>query len=214
MKNLKVGKIVRYFILADLALLAGWGLIAPVFAVFVLDKIQEATIITIGLAAAIYWLSKSIIQVPIAIFLDRTPSERDDYIFLVLGLILAGISAFLFTLIDQVWQLYLVEFIHAVSFAFYVPSWSGVFSRHLDKEHHSLDFTLDSTVIGIASGITGVLSGILVTWFGYNAIFVLASLFSFISAMIIFSVPELVFPHRRHRGLIIRNHTPKTVSIR
>lgn len=210
--NFKIGKIVRYFILADLALMAGWGMIAPVFSVFIIQRIFGATLVTVGLAAAIYWITKSLVQIPIALMLDKTPSERDDYIFLVSGLMLAGVTAISFALIDRIWQLFLVELLHAIAFACYVPSWSGMFARHLDKDHRSLDFTLDSTMIGLASGVTGLISGILATWLGFNAIFIIAGLLSFVSAGIIFASPELVFPHRRHRGIIIRNHTPKTVN--
>ena len=210
--NFKLGTVVKYFILSDLALLAGWGLIAPVFAVFVLNRVEGATVITLGIAAAIYWITKSILQVPIALFLDKTVSERDDYIFLVCGLILAGLAAISYILINQIWQLYLVEFLHSIAFAFYVPAWSGMFARHLDKNHQSLDFSLDSAVVGVASGITGISSGFLVTWFGFGTIFVLGAVFSFVSAVIIFAIPELVFPHRRHRGVIIRDHTPKAIN--
>ena len=210
--NFKIGRTIRYLILADLALLACWGLVAPVFSIFILDRIEGATLITVGIAAAIYWLLKSVLQLPLAIFLDKTPSERDDYIFLVCGLIIVGLSAVSFVLIDKIWQLYLVQMLHSIGFAFYVPSWSGMFARHLDKGHKSFDFALDSAVIGIASGITGIFSGILATWLGFNTIFVLGAIFSFISAIVIFFIPELVFPHRRHRGMIIRNHSPKAVN--
>lgn len=209
--NFKMGRIVRYFILADLALLAGWGLIEPVFAVFILDRVQGATVITLGISAAIYWLVKSVIQIPIALFLDKTPSERDDYIFLVVGLILAGITSLSFILVDRIWQLYLVQFMHAVAFAFYVPSWSGIFARHLDQGHQAFDFTLDSAIVGLSSGVASFLSGLLVVWFGYNTIFVLGALFSFVSSLVVFSVPQVVFPHRRHRGPIWRDHSPKTI---
>lgn len=209
--KLPIGRFVRYFILADLFLLAGWGLIAPVFAIYVLEKIDGATLVTVGALAAIYWIPKSIIQVPVALFLDKTPGERDDFIFLVLALVLAGVSAFSFAFISKIWQLFTVEFIHGISFALYVPAWSGIFSRHLDSRHHALDFTLDSTAVGLASGTTGFLGGMMVTWFGFNTVFFIGAFFCFISAVIIFLVPEIVFPHRTHRGVIIRDHTPKSI---
>jgi len=208
----KIGTVVKYFILADLALLAGWGLIQPVFAVFILDRIEGATVLTLGIGAAIYWSVKSIIQIPIALFLDRTPGEKDDYIFIILGLTLAGLTALSFIFITKVWQFYLVEFVHSLAFAFYIPAWNGMFARHLDKDHQSLDFSLDSTLVGVASAITGLLSGFFVTWFGYNTIFVFGALFSFVSASIIFIMPQIVFPHRRHKGAIFRNHSPKAIN--
>ena len=95
-RSIRVNTIIRHFILADLALLAGWGLIEPVFAVFILDRIEGATVITIGIAAAIYWLTKSILQVPIAVMLDKNTGEKDEYMVLIFGLALAGLTAFSF----------------------------------------------------------------------------------------------------------------------
>lgn len=209
--NFFIGKFVRYFILSDLFLLAGWGLISPLFSIYVLQRIQGATLVTVGILAAIYWLPKSLIQIPIALFLDKTPSERDDYLVLVSGLVLAGLTALSFAFIDKLWQLYATQLLQAFSFSLYVPAWSGMFSRHLDKGHHSLDYTLDSAVVGLASGLTGLGSGILVTWFGFNTIFFLGAVFCFLSAVIIFFVPHMIFPHRRHRGIIVRDHTPKFI---
>lgn len=208
-KNIKIGKLVRLFVLADLALIAGWGLISPVFALFVVDRIAGASVITVGVSAAIYWIIKAIAQLPIATFLDKTSGEKDDFIFLIMGLVLASFSAFAFVFVDRIWQLYLLQGIHAVAFAMYVPSWSGIFSRHLDKHHEALDWSLDNSGMSLSAGVTGLASGFLVTYFGYNAIFILGALFSFISAIIIFSAPEVVFPHRIHkRRVLIRDHRP------
>jgi len=177
--KVKIGKLVRLFVLGDLALLAGWGLIKPVFALFIIDKIAGATVVTVGIAAAVYWIVKAIVQLPIANFLDGTPSEKDDFIVLILGLLLASVSALTFIFIDRIWQLYTLEFIHAVAFAMYVPAWSGIFSRHLDKNHEALDWSLDNAGMSFAAGVTGLASGILVLYFGFKAIFYFGSCFFF-----------------------------------
>jgi len=37
--NVKVGRLVKYFVISDFFLLAGWGLIDPVFSVFIIQKV-------------------------------------------------------------------------------------------------------------------------------------------------------------------------------
>src|SRR5437867_3594860 len=118
--NLKVGRVVKYFIWVDFALLGGWGLMEPVFSIFIIEKVVGATLVTVGIAAAIYWLVKSVMQIPLSNLLDRNPGEKDDFYALILGLLIASVSAFLFTLVDQIWQLYLVQIIHSIGFALYV----------------------------------------------------------------------------------------------
>ena len=176
---------VKYFVISDLFLLAGWGFIDPVFSVFIVDKVVGVAATTVGIAAAIYWILKSILEIPIANYLDRTPGEKDDFAALIGGLLLAGFSALSFSLVTTVWQLYLVQAIHAIAFAFYVPSWSAMFSRHLDKDRVSFDWSLDSTVAGMAAGVTGLLGGIIAGLWGYIAVFVCAGVLSLLAALVL-----------------------------
>ncbi len=206
----KIGWVVRKFVIADLALLSGWGLVNPIFAIFVVERIQGATVVTVGIAAAAYWLSKAIFQLPVATLIDRKKGERDDFAVLVASLVLVAFSAFAFTIINQIWQLYLLQALHAAAFAMYTPSWSGIFSRHLDKGHEAIDWALDNTAISIATGATGLVSGLIVIWLGYDALFVLAGISSLVSAAIIFSVPKVIFPKevRKKGSFSIRDHKP------
>src|SRR3989344_6393032 len=94
--SLKVNRVVKYFILSDLVLFSGWGLVSPVFSVFVIEGIKEATLLTVGVSASIYWITRAIVQLPAANYIDRHEGEKDDFNMLLLGLILASIAAFTF----------------------------------------------------------------------------------------------------------------------
>jgi len=74
----KINRVVRFLILSDLIFLSGWGLIDPIFALFVVRDVLGATIITVGAAISVYWITKSLAQIPIAIYLDKHEGERDD----------------------------------------------------------------------------------------------------------------------------------------
>src|SRR5580692_5502155 len=102
--DIKVGRLVKFFIISDFFLLAGWGFIDPVFSVFIVQKIVGGTLITVGIAAALYWILKSVLQIPISNYLDRTAGEKDDFMALVGGLLLAGISAVAFTWVRTTWE--------------------------------------------------------------------------------------------------------------
>ncbi len=213
LSNLKVNKIIQKLILVDLTVMSGWSLIDPVFAIFIIDRIQGATVITIGFAAAIYWFTKSILQVPVALVLDKIRGEKDDHLVLVLGLTLSSLTAIGLIFITQIWQLYLIKLLQAMAFSLFIPSWYSLFSRHLDGDHRSFEFTLDSTIAGFAAGLTGLLSGILVQWFGFVVIFFIAAVLSLLAAIIIVLVPEIAFPpHNSKRGeRVIGEHTPKSI---
>lgn len=208
--SVKVSHIVRLFILADVVLLAGWGTVAPIFSVFILQRVAEATLVTIGISSAIFWLVKSMLQIPIANFLDKRRDERMAFYMLIAGLVLISLAAFSFTLIRTITQLYLVQLLHALSMSLYIPAWSGMFSKHLDKEHYSLDWSLDSTAIGISTGITGAIGGILAKSFGFNITFILAGIASLLAIFTVISVPQLIFPGKPSEAkTTIKDHSPR-----
>ncbi|HEY5221156.1 MAG TPA: MFS transporter [Candidatus Paceibacterota bacterium] len=192
--NVKVGRVVKYFVISDFFLLAGWGLIDPVFSVFIIQRVVGGSLMVIGIAAAIYWIVRSVAQIPIANYLDSTPGEHDDFMALVGGLMLVGISAIAMCWVTTVWELYLIHAVQAIAFAFYYASWPTIYSRHLDKNAISLDWSLDSSVSGIGAGVAGFLGGVIAGTLGYDVVFVGAGIMAFIAAFVLLAVPDLILP--------------------
>ena len=122
-KNLRVNRVVGYFIVADLILFSGWGLVSPIFSIFVVDRIADATLVNVGIGAAAYWIIKSFVQLPLGQFLDRKKNERLSLYVLLSGLLLTSFSAFAFIFITATWHLYLIQLLHGLGMAFYVISW-------------------------------------------------------------------------------------------
>ena len=192
--GIKINRLVKYFILSDLVLLAGLGIVAPIFSIFVVESIPGATLVTIGIAQAIYWILKSIIQIPLANFLDRTPGERDDFYILIVGLTITAFTLFSFAFVRTIAGIYFVEAFHAVGLAFYVVAWQTIFSKHLDRDRISFDWALDSTAVGVSSGVSGLLGGIIANWYGFTPVFVVGGILSGFSALVLILVPDIVFP--------------------
>ncbi len=193
-KDLKVNRVVRSFVISDLLFWGGWGIVNPIFAIFVVNKVPGATIATVGAVIAMYWIVKAIIQIPVAIFLDRKGGDRADFHALILGLMLAGFAAIAFLAVRDIAGLFAVVFVQALAYGLYTPSWSAIFSRHLDKDHYAFDWSLDSTTVGIASGIAAALGGGIAALWGFTGVFILTSIFSFASVFFLLSVPNLVLP--------------------
>lgn len=213
LKGFKVNRVVRHFILADLVLYCGWGLVGPIFSVFVIRNIPGATLGTAGAAIGLYWLTRAIVQLPVATYLDKKAGEKDDFYALLLGLILASGAAFGFTLVTNSLGFFTAMVIQGIAFGLYAPSWSGIFNRHLDKERVAFDLSLDNTVLALASGVTALLGGLAAETLGFKWLFITASIFSLLSALIIFLVPDLILPGRKGVSVTASfDHTPKATS--
>ncbi|MEK7542745.1 MAG: MFS transporter [Patescibacteria group bacterium] len=208
----KVNRVVRHFVLADLFLFGGWGLISPIFAVFLIERIPGISLVTIGATSAVYWIVKSIVQIPVSLYLDKHEGERDDFYALITSLILAGFTAMAFLLVDSVTWLFIVMFLQGVSFGLYIPSWYSIFSRHLDKDRFAFDWSLDSTSLGIASGITALVGGTIANYIGFSAVYILVSVFSLASALVLMSLPNLIFPKKTTNEPIRVDHLPSNIQ--
>lgn len=194
LKDLSVNRIIRHFILSDLLLLGGWGLINPIFGIFILTNIQGAEIFSVGVAVGIYYITKSIVQLPIAVLLDRKKKEKTSFYVLITSLVLAGFSAIAYCVASNVEELFIVSALQGFAFGLYTPAWSGMFSKHLDRDHCSFDWSLDSTTIGMASGAAAIFGGLVAATFGFTSIFIVASILCFVGALTLLSVPHLIFP--------------------
>jgi len=212
LKDLKVNRLIRFFVVSDLFFWSGWGLLTPIFAIFIVNRIQGATVLTVGIASAIYWVVKALFQMPVALYLDKHEGERDDFHALISGLILGGITAFSFLLVNSAAGLYFVIFLQALAFGLYTPAWSAIFSRHLDKKNYAFDWSLDNTTIGLALGITAFVGAALASAFGFNAIFVATGVLSFISATILIFVPDLILPDVKTETPPFQDHSPANIG--
>lgn len=211
--DVKINRVVKFLILSDLFFLGGWSLIHPFFAIFVINKIEGATLITVSLAAALYWLVKSAFQIPIANYLDKNDGENDDFHILLAALSLAAVASFSFALTKELWQLFLTQLIYAVAMGLYVPSWSGIFSRHLDEKRFSFDWSLDSTAIGVTSAFSALFGGVLINFFGFSAVFTLIGALSLASVILLFFAPNLIFPKINKENVPpIRDHSPSNIQ--
>ena len=197
-----ISKIIKILILADLIFWSGWGLISPIFAVFVVEKIQGGTVAVIGIATAIYWILKSILRIPIGLFLDNRPGEEDDFWFLFFGLIIASLVPFGYLMASNPSHIYLLQAVYAVGMAMAFAGSSAIFTRHINKGREATEWGVEATSVGLGIGVSGGLGGLLVASFGFNIVFVLVGAFGFLSAIVLLSALKLISPRSSGKGMI------------
>jgi MFS family permease len=176
-----VNTAIKILVFGNVATNMADGIFSPIFAVFVTQKIAPGSVSVVGFAIAIYWFVKSVIQLPLARFLDRTDGERDDYIAMRIGGALYVVMPLFFLLIQEPWQLYLLQLGYAVAASLYVVPWASLFTRHVDKFRIGFEWSLNSSALGFGLMAASALGGFLADRFGFNSVFILASLFNLIS---------------------------------
>jgi MFS family permease len=189
-----VGKVVKYFTIGDLIFWGGWGLLDPIFSVFIIENIPGATLTTVGISWGIYWIFRGTLQIPVASYLDKTKGEGRDFRVLVVGLLILSFSSLCFIAVEKTWQLYVLQVIRAVGFSLYIPSWFAIFSKHLDPGRASFDWTLDNTGAGLAAGLSAFVGGWVATLWGFKTLFIMCAVLSMAAAAVLLKAPSLLFP--------------------
>ncbi|PJA84813.1 MAG: hypothetical protein CO144_00430 [Candidatus Nealsonbacteria bacterium CG_4_9_14_3_um_filter_35_11] len=202
--KIQINKIVKYLVLSDLVFWAGWGLITPVFAIFIVDRIQGGTAFVVGIASAIYWILKSILRIPIGMFLDKTIGERDDYWFLTVGLFMAAFVPFGYAIATLPWHIYMLQVFYAIGMAMSLSGWTAIFTRHIDKGKEATEWGIDATSVGLGAGISAAIGGWAVTQFGFALVLITVGILGLIGASILFLLRDEikgVFDHGLHFSL-------------
>ncbi|MEF8846895.1 MAG: MFS transporter [Candidatus Paceibacterota bacterium] len=191
-----INKVIRTMIFSDLALLFGWGLVTPILAIFIVQNIKGGDAQVAGIAVGIYWLVKSILQVPLANWLDKIEGEIDDYYALISGTLLASLVPLGFIFASLPWHMYALQGVHSLGMALAIPSWAAIFTRHIEDGKEALSWSLDSSALGVGTGVAGIIGGSLVEVVGFNSLFVGVSVLGLIATLILLLIRKDIIPKK------------------
>ena len=193
-----INKVIKILIVNDFFLNSAWGLLSPIFALFIVQNITvgntaEAAKVA-GIATFCYWVVKAILQIPISKYLDKNHGEIDDYWFMAIGTFLITLPPFGFIISSLPWHIYSLQILHAIGMAMIIPSWYAIFTRHIDKRKEAFEWGLNSTILSFGMGITGAVGGIMAAFFGFKVIFILVGILNLISVLVFLLIRKEIYP--------------------
>ena len=184
----KFSAVVRFLTLVDFLINSGFGLITPIFAVFIMDNIEGANVEIAGIAVTVFLLTKSLLQIIVGSAIDKIRGERDDFAFLLLGGIAYSAIPLMYIFIDTPLELYLVQFAYGVAASFAYPSWMAIFTRHIDHEHEGVEWSVYATLVEFGMAVAASLGGFVAYRFGFAFLFITASAIIFVSNVFIWMI--------------------------
>jgi len=182
--NNRISKTIRYLILSDFFLFFAVGLLSPIFAVFVLENIENK-IEVIGFAVACYWITRVVMVMPISRLMDKIKGESDEYSFMVVGTFLIAIIPLFYALSSKSWHIYLLQALNGFANAMAVPAWRIIFTKNIDKKIVGFEWSLEDVGVGIATALSAAIGAIIADKLGFNVLFMIIAFFGIISATIL-----------------------------
>lgn len=190
----KINQVILLVIIAEFVAATADALIAPVYALFITQDVGAAVSV-VGFSIAIYWTTKSILQLPVARYLDKNHGEVDDYYSMLCGFFVVVIATFLFYFSERIWHIYALQFLMGIGNAFVVPPFYAIFTRHLDKNSEGFEWSLRSSFsLGAGTAIGGAVSGLLGGVIGFRALFLINGLLMFIGWVVLFFLRPWILP--------------------
>lgn len=191
--DIKVNKAIQIMLSYLFFVVMAESLFTPIFSVFIIDSITEATLKTAGFALAIYALAKSLVQIPLARYLDKLKGEKDDFYSLIVGAVVAIIYPFSLIFISEVWHLYVLEALAGVGTAALMAAYYSLFARHVDKGSEGFEWSLFSVGgLTISGAIGAAIGGILADVFGFQLLFLINGIVNFVVFFILLGLHPLL----------------------
>lgn len=148
----------------------------------------------VGFVVAAYWLSKSAVQPFIARLLDIKKGEKDDFKLLIIGMFIANLIPLGYLFATRMSHIFILETIRGLAMACVVPSWSAIFTRHIDQGWEAFSWSIESTALGLAAGLAAAFGGIIATTLGFRTVFVMVTLFGLASSAVLLLIRNHLFP--------------------
>src|SRR3989344_4473065 len=99
-----MNKTIKMLMISDVFLLAGFGLIAPILAIFIKENLVGGTIFGAGLASTIFIVTKIIVQLPFSRYVDN---HKDKVKWLIIGTFIVALVPFVYMFATHINHIYI-----------------------------------------------------------------------------------------------------------
>lgn len=165
-------------ILSDILILSSFGLIGPIFAIFIIENLEGGTIVAAGLSTTIFLVVKSTVQLPLSkYFIDK---EKHKTRALLMGTFLIISVPFIYFFAKTVYAIFVAQAIYGLGAALAYPAWFSLFTTYMDKRHKGFEYTLWSTGVGVGAAIAAFLGANIANAIGFKALFFVVGFIAFL----------------------------------
>ena len=170
-------------ILSDVLILSSFGLIGPIFALFITDNLEGGSIVAAGLATTIFLVVKSTAQLPLSrFFIDK---EKHKTRSLLLGTLLIIAVPFIYIFATSVTLIFVAQAIYGLGAALAYPAWFSLFTTYIDSKHKGFEYTLWSTGVGIGGAAAAFFGAKIAEALGFRYLFLAVGVIAFLGFLLL-----------------------------
>jgi MFS family permease len=147
---------IRTIIQGDMFYLIAFGLLTPIFALFLIERIPNASLLTVGIAEAIFLMTLAILR-PFTQLSSQSDTKgyRTQYL-LWFGSVFIVLSPFLYLLSRDMLDIFVIQMIYGIGVAFSEPAWSRLVSQTCEMKQTNYNEPYYATGTLIAAGLAAI----------------------------------------------------------
>ena len=182
-----MNKTIRLLMMSDIFLLTGFGLIAPILAIFIKENLVGGTIFAAGFASTIFIVTKIIIQLPFSRYVDN---HRDKVKWLIIGTFIIALVPFIYMFATNITHIYIAQIVEGIGSGLAYPTWLGLWSINLDKKHEGFEWSLYSSLTGLGTASTAAAGAAVAQFLGFGYTFAMVGVMGVISGFVLFKLEK------------------------
>lgn len=152
-------KSILYLTLSDSFVWGPFIIIANLTSLYLSKRLGADTVSFVGIGTGIYFLTRSIFQMPIGMLTDRIKNDKDEIILLTLGIILMGLPFLFYPIITEAYQYYILQFIFGLGVSFNLPNWRKLFALNLEEGKEGFLYGFYETMLSFSTAIFSAVIG-------------------------------------------------------
>jgi len=170
-KKTTINRVILLLIGIELFFVFIFALSGPFVSVFIIKGISGATVSIVGVAATIFLITKSTLQIPFSRLVDRTSSENKIIGIFSLGQVFTALCPIILAFSTNQWHIFMAQFFCGLGSSLTYPSWNALFTHHIDKEQAAFEWSIQDTTIGFGAAGAVALGGFLIDKIGFQTVF-------------------------------------------
>lgn len=186
-KKFLFNRALRILLITNGMILLAVAMLGPIYALYV-EKVG-GSLLDASFAGGIFALFAGTTVLLTGKYADKLPQKK---VLVVAGYAIMGYGFLLYTIVDSILFLLLVQAIIGFGEALYNPSFDALYSEHLDDGKSATEWGTWEAMNYYVTAIGAFLGGILVVNFGFTPLFIIMASLCFFSAVYVYRLHKRV----------------------
>jgi hypothetical protein len=205
--NARMFRWLRALVLGDSFYLTAFGLLTPIFALFLTERIPGANILTVAIAEAVYLASIGVIRPFSQLYARNDSSGWRTQHLLWFGSAFVILTPFLYLMSRDMVDVYVIQLLYGIGIAFCEPAWTRLMDKTCAIDHDDIFDRYNTLSTLLAAGLA-LVGGFIADQQGPAALLIYLDVTTLIAALAFVALyGRFGLSRTRHTPTISRDNT-------